>query len=203
MTSSGRGLFGGSRPSRANPWRTVSRREVYRNPWIGVREDAVIRPDGQPGIYGVVETPLAAGVLALTDDEEVVLVGQWRYALEAWSWEIVEGGAGPGESSLSAAKRELREEAGRAAASWAPLGAEVHLSNSFTDERAHIYVARELTEIGAEPDPTEVLEVRIEPFERCLEMLDRGEIQDAITVMALHRWERHCRLGQPALAWQR
>lgn len=183
------------RPERTNPWKTLGTRQIYRNPWIGVREDAVLRPDGTEGIYGVVETPLAAGVLALTEDERVYLVGQWRYAMRQWSWEIVEGGAAPGESSLEAARRELREEAGLSADRWVQLGAEVHLSNSFTDERAHIFLARGLRDVGAAPEATEKLEIRAEPLDAVLQMIDAGEIQDAISIIALLRLDRWRRTG--------
>ena len=156
----------------------------------------MLRPDGQPGIYGVVETPVATGVVALTDADEVVLVGQWRYALHGWSWEIIEGGSEPGEPPLEAARRELREEGGLVAAHWSPLGGEVHLSNSFTDERAHVFLATELSEVEAEPDATEVLELRREPLPACLEMVDSGEITDAMTIIALLRLDRMRRAGR-------
>lgn len=189
---------GAGRPRRS-PWRTLSTRSVYENPWIHVREDAVIRPDGAEGIYGVVETPLAAGIVALTEDERVHLVGQWRYSMGQWSWEIVEGGAAREEPSLTAAQRELREEAGLIAQDWRVLGDEIHLSNSFTDERAHIFLATGLSKVAAEPDPTEQLELRCEPLDVCFDLVDRGEIKDAISVVALLRLERWRRRGRPPL----
>ena len=101
-----------------NPWGKVSTRVVYDNPWINVREDEVVRPDGQPGIYGVVHFKnIAVGVLAV-EDGEVYLVGQYRYTLERYSWEIVEGGCGEGEETLDAARRELEEETGLRASNW-------------------------------------------------------------------------------------
>lgn len=175
---------------RANPWRRVASRVVYENPWIRVREDEVIRPDGAPGIYGVVETRLATGVLALTPADEVYLVGQYRYALDIYSWEIVEGGADPGERALEACKRELREEAGLIAAHWAPLGGEIHLTNCHSSERAYLYVATGLRHVGAAPEGTEELEVRKVPFAEALAMVDRGEIQDAVSIMAILRLDR-------------
>ena len=153
----------------------------------------MIRPDGQDGIYGVIQTNVATGVVALTEDQHIYMVGQWRYPLERYSWEIIEGGAEPGEPPLEAAKRELREEAGLVAQSWAPLGAEVHLSNSFTDEVAKIFIATGLSEVKAQPDGTEVLERRRVPVERALSMLHEGEINDAMSVIALHRLERELR----------
>lgn len=179
---------------RVSPWRTLSSREVYRNAWIRVREDQVLRPDGSPGIYGVMSTALAVGVLALTDDEQVVLVGQWRYALDAYSWEIVEGGAHEGEDSLAAARRELAEEAGYAAGSWQRLGGELALSNSVTDERAELWLARDLTPVPSAPDPTEDLEVALIPVADAVALVDRGRITDVMTVVALLTYARHARL---------
>lgn len=179
-----------------DPWTTLATRQVYTNPWITVREDQVVRPDGSPGIYGVVSTSLAVGVLALTPADEVVLVGQWRYTLDAYSWEIVEGGADGGEEGLEAARRELAEEAGLVAGSWQRLGHDLAVSNSVTDEVARIWVARDLSEVPRDPDPTEVLEVRTVPVDDALAMVDRGEITDAITVVALTTFDRARRRGE-------
>lgn len=178
----------------ASPWVTHERRLVYRNPWITVREDQVTRPDGRPGIYGVVEpVNIATGVVALTDAGEVVLVGQFRYPTNVYSWELVEGGAAPGEPPLAAARRELREEAGLEAARWTPLGGELHLSNCFTAERGFVFLAEGLREVGAEPEPTEVLRQRRVPLRDALAMVERGELQDAVTVMGLLLADRHLR----------
>jgi 8-oxo-dGTP pyrophosphatase MutT (NUDIX family) len=116
------------------PWRRRSRREAYANPWISVWHDEVERPDGGDGIYGVVHfANLAVGVVVLDDADRVLLVGQHRYALDADSWEIPEGGVPDGEPPLEGAIRELREETGVDADSWREL-LRVHLSNSVTDE---------------------------------------------------------------------
>lgn len=180
----------GADPERS-PWVTHERRLVYRNPWITVREDQVTRPDGKPGIYGVVEPAnVATGVVALTERGEVVLVGQFRYPTDVYSWEIVEGGAARGEAPLVAAQRELREEAGLEASRWTPLGGELHLSNCFTAERAFVFLAEGLREVGAEPEPTEVLRLRRVPLADALAMVERGELQDAVTVLGLLLAER-------------
>ncbi|MFP4501672.1 MAG: NUDIX domain-containing protein [Candidatus Hydrogenedentota bacterium] len=176
-----------------NPWRKVSTRVVYENPWITVREDQVIRPDGHPGIYGVVQTRPATGVMALTATNAIYLVGQYRYTLETYSWEIVEGGGDPGEEPLAAAKRELREEAGLVADHWAPLGPPLSLSNCHSDERAWLYVARGLRDVGAQPEGTEDLQVQVVPFAEALAMVDRGEIHDAVSVLAILRYVRQFR----------
>lgn len=177
-------------PEGANPWTTRSSRVVYANPWITVREDDVVRPDGADGIYGVITTRVATGVVALTDDDRVVLVGQWRYPLEQYSWEIVEGGTDDGESPEQAAARELREEAGLVADHWEELGAPVHLSNCFTTEEGRLYLARGLAEVGADPDGTEELTRRLVPLDDALALVDDGTITDAMTVIALLRTDR-------------
>lgn len=181
------------RRDRRDPWQVVASREVYANAWISVREDEVVRPDGSPGVYGVVSTKLACGVLALTDADEVVLVGQWRYVLGSYSWEIVEGGADDGEDGLTAIQRELVEEAGYTAARWERLGHDIALSNSVTDEIARLWLARDLTPVPHDPDPTEVLEVRHVPFDEAVAMVDRGEITDSMSVIALLTLDRQRR----------
>lgn len=179
--------------TRKNPWQFVSTREIYSNPWLRLREDQVIRPDGKPGIYSVIETRTATGVIALTEKREVYLVGQYRYPTDCYSWEIVEGGTDKSESALEAIKRELREEAGLAAKRWSELGAPVHISNCISSEIAQLYVASDLEQVEASPDGTEVLEIRIEPFSRCLELIDGGEITDAMSIIALLQLERAVR----------
>jgi ADP-ribose pyrophosphatase len=174
----------------ANPWRTEGTRLVYENPWIRVREDRVITPSGTPGIYGVVEARIATGVVALDDRGYVQLVGQYRYPTEEYSWEIVEGGAEPGEDPALAIRRELREEAGLEAAEWDVLGGPVHLSNCFSSEVAHLYIARGLREVERAPDETEQLQLRRVPFAEALTMVDRGEVKDALTIIALLRAAR-------------
>lgn len=176
-----------------NPWKTIASREVYRNPWLRLREDRVVRPDGQEGIYGVVETRIATGVCAVTPERELYLVGQYRYPTQCYSWEIVEGGTDPGEAPLDAMKRELREEAGLVAARWTPLGHEIHLSNCISAEVGFIYLAEDLTECAAEPDGTEILEIRKAPMAECLTMIDRGDIVDAVSILGILLLDRRMR----------
>ena len=170
----------------ANPWTTLDRRPVYENPWISVREDRVIRPDGSPGIYGVVQFKnRAIGVLAVEDDGSIWLVGQHRYPHDRYSWEIPEGGAPAGESAEEAARRELREETGLVADRLEPLGGEVHLSNSVSDESGFLFRATGLTRGPSEPDPTERLHVRRVAWDEAWGMLDRAEITDSLSVIAI------------------
>jgi 8-oxo-dGTP pyrophosphatase MutT (NUDIX family) len=164
-----------------------ARRVAYQNPWITVWHDEVSRPDGSPGIYGVVHfSNLAAGVVALDDDDRVVLVGQHRYTFDEPSWEIPEGGVPASETPLEGIARELREETGLEADVWREL-CRVDLSNSVTDERAVLFVASGLRQGEAAPEPTESIEVRWVPFGEVLAMTQDGRITDAMTVVAIQR----------------
>ena len=170
------------------PWTRRSRRVAYENAWITIWHDEVTRPDGQPGIYGVVHfANLAVAVLALDDDDRVLLVGQHRYALDLYSWEVPEGGVPFDEAPVDGARRELREETGVEAATWREL-ARSHLSNSVSDELAILFLATDLTAGVAAPDGTEALDVRWVPFEETLAMTLDGRITDALTVLAVQRF---------------
>jgi len=174
-------------PVASGPWVRRSRRVAYENPWLTIWHDEVSRPDGTPGIYGVVHfANLAAGVLAVDDEDRVLLVGQHRYTLDEYSWEVPEGGVPAGETAVEGARRELLEETGVTAADWREL-ARIHLSNSVSDELAVLYLATGLTGGVATPDPTEVLDVRWLPFEEVLAMTLDGRITDAMTVVAVER----------------
>lgn len=173
-----------------NPWVRLSSRRIYENAWIRVREDQVISPTGRPGIYGVVETRVATGVVALSEDQRIWLVGQYRYPVEQYSWEIPEGGAEEGESPLAAAQRELEEETGIFAARWEPLGGEIHLSNCFSSERGVLFLARELSFGESRPDHTEVLQLRSVLLRDALTMVDDGEIKDSLSIIAILRVAR-------------
>ncbi len=172
-----------------NPWRTLRSREVYDNAWIRVREDAVIRPDGEPGIYGVVHFKnLAVGVLAV-EGEFVYLVGQYRYPLEKYSWEVPEGGCPEGEDALDAARRELEEETGLRAADWRKLG-KAHLSNSVSDELAVWYLATDLAPGERRPEGSERLVVRRVACGEALRMVLAGEITDSLSVIAILHYQQ-------------
>jgi 8-oxo-dGTP pyrophosphatase MutT (NUDIX family) len=172
------------RGAQENPWLTLSSRRVYDNPWITVREDRVIRPDGRPGIYGVVHYKnVAVGVLAIEDDH-LYLVGQYRYPLQRYSWEIPEGGCAKGEEPLGAAQRELREETGLRATRWRRLG-EAYLSNSVADEYAVWFLATGLEPGEQQLEGTERIDVRRVPVREALKMALGGEITDALSLAAI------------------
>lgn len=173
-----------------SPWKTLSSRTVYDNPWIRVSEDQVTRPDGLPGIYGVVHFKnLAIGVIAIDAEGYVHLVGQYRYVLNRYSWEIPEGGCPEGEDPLVAAQRELAEETGFQARAWELLG-EADLSNSVTDERALWFLATDLVQAEAKPDGSEVLAHRRVSLDEALKMIDRKEITDALSILGLLHYAR-------------
>jgi 8-oxo-dGTP pyrophosphatase MutT (NUDIX family) len=172
-------------PLAVGPWRRRSRRVAYENDWISVWHDEVDRPDGSPGIYGVVHfANLAVGVVVLDDEDRVLLVGQHRYSLDAYSWEIPEGGVPPGESAIDGARRELREETGVDATGWREL-VRLHLSNSISDEAGVVFAALASRHGTPTPDPTEDLAVRWVPFDAALTMMTMGEITDALSVIGL------------------
>lgn len=170
-----------------NPWRRLGRRTVYENAWIRIHHDDVLRPDGAPGIYGVVEfRNVAVGVLAIDDANRILLVGQFRYTHDSYSWEIPEGGVPHDESPLDGAKRELAEETGYRASEWREL-VRLATSNSVTDEVGVVYVARGLTAGTAAPDGTEELATQWVTLPEAVGMIDAGELVDAMSQVAILR----------------
>ncbi len=170
-----------------NPWKVLKEKIVYQNPWIALTEYDVVNPGGGKGIYGKVHFKnIAVGVMVLDDEMNTYLVGQYRFPLNAYSWEIPEGGSSVegGIDPLEGGKRELLEETGLVAANWQSL-LTMHLSNSVSDERAMIYLATGLTQLEAEPEETEQLSVRKLPFEEAYQMVEKGEITDSMSVAAI------------------
>ena len=168
-----------------NPWKVLAERRIYDNPWIGVTEYDVINPGGGKGIYGKVHYKgLAIGVVPLDREGYIWLVGQYRFVLDQYSWEIPEGGGDPAVPPVESAQRELREETGLVASEWTFL-LEMHLSNSVSDERALVYLARGLEQGEAMPEETEQLVVRRVPFDEAYEMVERGEITDSMSVAGI------------------
>jgi len=171
-------------PLARTPWRTLSTRCVYTNPWIRVREDRTELPDGRTTIYGVVECKPCVGVLPFIDPDTVVLVGQYRYVARDFYWEMPTGGMHPGESEEAAVQRELAEEAGYEAGSLTKL-CTFFTSKSVVDETAALYLAEGLRPAEHRPDPTEFIEVRTFPFATAIDMVHTGEIKDAMTIIAI------------------
>jgi len=168
-----------------NPWVTVESHKIYENNWIGLTEHRVINPSGGPGIYGEVHFKnLAIGILPLDENRNTWLVGQYRFPLKAYSWEIPEGGGPLGLPPLDSAKRELLEETGLTASHWTELQ-RMHLSNSVSNELAIIYIATGLTMGIAAPEETEELVLRKVPFDEAYAMVMDGRITDSMSVAAI------------------
>ena len=170
-----------------NPWKTLKTEKVYENPWIKVSHREVINPSGTKGIYGVVHFKnLAIGIVPLDESYNTWLVGQYRYTLNQYSWEIPEGGCPVGTEPVESAKRELMEETGIEAQEWTKI-LDLHTSNSVTDEAGMAFVARKLSFGEANPEDTEELRVKKLPFEEALQMVFDGKITDSLSMIALMR----------------
>lgn len=171
--------------SEENPWQTLSSEEKYNNNWIKVTEHQVINPSGGTGIYGEVHFKnVAIGIVPLDENQNTWLVGQYRYPLKAYSWEIPEGGGPLGTDPILSAKRELIEETGLTANKLTEIQ-RMHLSNSVSDELSIIYLAQDLTQGEAEPEETEDLQLIKVPFAKAYQMVLNGEITDSMSVAAI------------------
>lgn len=171
-------------------WERISRKTVYENPWIQVFEDQVINPRGGKNIYGLVEFKnLAIGIIPLDEALNTWLVGQARYSMGTYSWEIPMGGGPVDIDPLVSAQRELREETGLIASQWKEL-MRIHTSNSVTDELGIAYIATGLSQGPTDFDPTEDLAIRKIPLKDALEMALSGEITDSLSVAALLKTAR-------------
>ena len=168
-----------------NPWTKKSEQIIYQNPWIIVREHQVIDPSGNDTIYGVVSARnLAIGVIPLDEENNTWLVGQYRFPLDEYSWEIVEGGGKFDVDPVESAKRELKEETGIEAREYTKI-LDLQTSNCISDERAIVFIARGLTLGIAEPDDDERLQVAKIPFDDAVRLVMEGRIQDSISVAGI------------------
>lgn len=181
---------------RVGPWKTQSLKKTYENPWISVTHREVITPAGTPGIYGVVHFKnKAIGIVPVTQDGHLIMVKQFRYPIGINCLEIPAGGCPKDEDPLLTAQRELEEETGYKSKEWQLL-VKMHLSNSITDEQAEIYLARNVEPTGKKQlEDTEAdLEVCEVSIEKALEMIDRFEITDSLTVAGILRVVRFLRM---------
>ncbi len=170
-----------------NPWQIIDKNIAYDNPWLQVIHHNVINPSGGKGIYGKVHFKnIAIGVVAVDADKNTYLVGQYRFPINQYSWEIPEGGCPIDSDSLEAAKRELLEETGLKAAKWLLLG-NSYLSNSVSDEYAEYFLATTLTQHEAEPEETEQLVLKKVLLDEVFAMIDKAEITDTLSILALQK----------------
>jgi len=168
-----------------NPWQKIDEQKIYDNNWITVTHYNVINPSGNKGVYGKVHMKnYAIGIVPLDEEMNTYLVGQYRFVLNEYSWEIPEGGAPLNDEPLISAQRELLEETGLKAKHWKMIQ-QMTTSNSVTDERCFIFLAREVSQHAPEPEETEELVVKKVPFEEAYKMICDGEITDAVTVAAI------------------
>lgn len=168
-----------------NPWTIQQSKEIYQNNWIQVTEFQVLNPANNPGIYGKVHFKnLAIGIIALDEEKNTYLVGQYRFPLNQYSWEIPEGGSPLEEDPLEGAKRELLEETGLVAHEWKQIQT-MHLSNSVSDEYGIIYLAQQLEQHTACPEETEQLVIKKLPFNEVYEMVENGTITDSLSVAGI------------------
>ena len=173
----------------SNPWKIISDDEIYNNNWIKLNHYNVINPNGGEGVYGKVHFKnIAIGIIPIDENNNTWLVGQYRFPLNKYSWEIPEGGCPLNENPLNAAKRELLEETGFVAEDWKQI-LTLHLSNSVTDEFSIIYIARNLKQFKAQPEETELLQIKKIKIEETFKMIENNEITDAVSVAALQRLE--------------
>jgi ADP-ribose pyrophosphatase len=168
-----------------NPWKTLKITPVYDNPWIRLEEHDILNPVGKEGIYGKVHFKnRAMAIIPIDEDENTWLIGQYRYPLDVYSWEIPMGGGPIGKDLLDSAKRELKEETGLTAKKWTEL-MQIHTSNSVTDELAIVYLAEDLSQGETEFEETEILQIKKLPFSEALGLVMSGEITDSISVAAI------------------
>jgi ADP-ribose pyrophosphatase len=171
--------------SERNPWKTLNKEIKFDTPWITVTKHDVLNPAGKPSLYGVVSFKnIAIGILPLDENNNTWIVGQWRYPLGQYSWEIIEGGGSHDVDPIESAKRELKEETGIIASNYTEI-CRIHTSNSVTDEYGIIYVAKGLEFAESEPEESEILHVKKVPFQSAYEMVMNGQITDSLSMVAI------------------
>jgi len=177
-----------------NKWRTLDSKRIYDNPWIEVQEDQIINPSGKPGIYGkVIFKNLAVAIIPLDEEMNTWIVGQHRYTLNEYSWELPMGGVPFNEDPLLGAQRELLEETGITATRWSTL-LKMHTSNSVTDELAYSFVAKGLTLGTPQFDETEDLQIKKLPFTEVVDLVMQGDITDGLSVGSILKLARQLEL---------
>ncbi|GAC1404555.1 MAG: hypothetical protein NVSMB64_07960 [Candidatus Velthaea sp.] len=170
-----------------------AKRTVYENPWLRFEAHDIVHPNGRPGEHGVVVTPPASAVVVV-DGTDVVFARQARFAVGDTVLEIIKGGANPGESAIDCAKREMREEVGYAAGRWDALGIAYEIP-SIVEQPVSLFLARDLRAVATAQEHVESIDTVRMPFMRALEAVASGEMDDAVTALALFRAARLMRAG--------
>jgi ADP-ribose pyrophosphatase len=170
---------------KTNPWKFISKKKIYDNPWILVEEHDIINPAGKEGIYGKVSFKnKALGIIPVDEQGNTWLVGQYRYTVDEYSWEIPMGGGSLEVDILESAQRELKEETGLTAKKWTNI-MRLHTSNSVTDEEGFVFLAQDLSQGETEFEETEVLHIKKLPLKEAIQMVMDQEITDCISVAGL------------------
>lgn len=174
-------------------WKKLTSKIVYKNPWITVREDKVIRPDGKKGIYGYIQIPHSLVVLAITSKKEIYLVGQHRYPVNTYSWEIPKGTHKKRETILHAAKRELLEEAGLVAKKWKEIG-QAYTSIGLINEVCHIFIATNLKVFSSKPNTFEIKEIKKISIKKFIKLILNNKIKDSLTISAAYKLMKYLKI---------
>lgn len=167
-----------------NPFKTLTSQTVWSCPWYSVRQDQIILPNGQTGVYNVIEKAAAVWIIPVTTDGQIALIYTYRYTVDEWGWEIPAGSVKPGQTLQEAATAELGEEVGGAAASWHYLH-RFHVANGICNEAGHIFLATGVTLSHPDHEPAEVIQVHTKPIAAVLEMARSGQISDGPSALAL------------------
>ena len=166
------------------PFRTLSSQTVWSCPWYSIRQDQIILPNGQPGVYNVIVKTPAVWIIPVTTDGQIALIYTYRYTVNDWCWEIPAGSIKPGQTAQEAAIDELREDVGGAAADWCYLH-RFYAANGICDEVGHIFLATDVTLSHPDHEPAEVIQVHPKPIAEVLDMAHSGQITDGPSALAL------------------
>lgn len=166
------------------PYQTISSKIDWHCPWFQIRKDEIITPNGKPGIYNVIESPVSVWVVPITTDNKIVMIYNYRYTVDKWCWEIPAGAVEPDQTVLEAAQAELLQEAGGTAVSWQPIG-QFFTAPGICDEDGRYFLARGVTLSTPDHEATEVMEIHTKPIDEVYEMLLNGHITDGNSALAL------------------
>lgn len=173
-----------------NPFKLLTSKVVYQNRWIKVREDGVVRPGGKEGIFGIVEMMPGSSVLPIDEDGNVMLIKEYRYAVERVTLEVISGGIDEGETPLAAAKRELLEEAGVKASEWVELGS-IDPFTTVVSSPNYLFIAKGLQHLSPDPDEGEIIERIVVPYTEALAMVNDGRITHAGSCVLILRAQQY------------